>query len=42
MSVRSLVPMVFVASVARSMGFYQKLGLEVGKTHGRRGPPGRP
>ena len=33
MSVRALVPMAFVASVARSIAFYQKLGFELGNTH---------
>ncbi len=33
MSVRALVPMAFVASVPRSIAFYQKLGLAVANTH---------
>jgi catechol 2,3-dioxygenase-like lactoylglutathione lyase family enzyme len=32
-----LVPMAYVASVPRSIAFYQKLGFEVGNTHA---PPG--
>ena len=33
MGLASLVPMAFVASVARSIAFYEKLGFAVGNTH---------
>jgi catechol 2,3-dioxygenase-like lactoylglutathione lyase family enzyme len=33
MSLRALVPMAFVASVPRSIAFYEKLGFAVGNTH---------
>jgi hypothetical protein len=37
MRVRSLVPMAFVASVSRSIEFYEKLGFEIGNTHAPEG-----